>query len=374
MVAATDSEIVSPGVAPTRGANVQLRNFQVNGNRGTFTSGAYNRDGNSSGVMYQGNPNYAFNIHLANLNHIRIENIWSINSPAWNIRLPNVGDVVVRDSYIHEDNGYAGGTPNWNGDGLNVVGPSNDIRGDNNVFDQLGDDGLVLNAQGATTGTISRVTVTNSIFNNTTSIVRLYAYYSATRNGSIDNVSISNCVGSASRDGIIADYDESTGASSTDWIRHVSISNVRLTSPSFLDIQKASLGDVEISNSVWIPTGANPAIYFRNNPATVGTLTLNNFTIYRDASGSSAGSLIGLQSTSTIGRLNLNGVRVANAIGGSTAAIASAIDVPTGAILTRLWVDSLDPTLITSVLSASGSTNIGSIQGPGLSAAGLTAK
>ena len=72
--------------APTRGMNVSLSNFAVNGNqRRNSTTG--NRLG-STLAWYCG-------INLMNLDHVTIENVVVVNTPAFHVRLSNVGNVSV---------------------------------------------------------------------------------------------------------------------------------------------------------------------------------------------------------------------------------------------------------------------------------------
>ncbi len=98
-----------------------------------------------------------------NLNNISIENVVVVNTPAYHIRLSNVGNVSV--------SGCVTSSSDINTDGVHFDGPANDIAISNCDF-TAGDDGIALNCPEGHAGNISNVTVTNCTFNSI-SLIRL---------------------------------------------------------------------------------------------------------------------------------------------------------------------------------------------------------
>jgi hypothetical protein len=145
--------------APSRGCNVSLSNFTLNGNQGN------GGDGDSTSGSYQGTKvTWYFGIDLINLNNITIQNVVVVNVPSFHIRLSNVGNVTV--------SGCVFKSKRLSTDGLHFDGPANDITISKCDF-TTGDDSIALNCPEGYTGNISRVTVTDCTFNSL-SLMRLY--------------------------------------------------------------------------------------------------------------------------------------------------------------------------------------------------------
>ncbi|HLH09758.1 MAG TPA: hypothetical protein VKW78_21145, partial [Terriglobales bacterium] len=73
--------------APARGSNVSLSNFTVNGNQYRVST-LGSKQGANGIVWFCG-------INLMNLDDVTIENVVVVNTPAYHIRLSNVGNVSV---------------------------------------------------------------------------------------------------------------------------------------------------------------------------------------------------------------------------------------------------------------------------------------
>ena len=178
--------------APPRGSNVSLSNFTMNGNQGNGFNG------NSTTGMPQGRQTGFFLcINLMNLDNITVENVVVVNSPAYHFRVSNVGNVTVSGCVMVSSGA--------NTDGLHFDGPANDINISGCSF-TMNDDSIAMNCPEGYGGDISRVTITDCVFNGF-SLLRLYtkinnpgvnpvAYY-------IDTVTVSNCNGTFSEVGFM---------------------------------------------------------------------------------------------------------------------------------------------------------------------------
>ncbi len=108
------------------------------GRNGDSTTGATQGTGRNVDLWY-------FGINLMNLNDIVIENVVVVNTPAYHIRLSNVGNVEVSGCVLR--------SVGTNTDGLHFDGPANDISISNCEF-FCGDDAIALNCPEGYTGSI----------------------------------------------------------------------------------------------------------------------------------------------------------------------------------------------------------------------------
>jgi len=218
--------------APARGANVSLSNFTVNGNQGngsdgTSTSGK--RQGVFGRVWYCG-------INLMNLDNITIENVVVVNTPAYHVRLSNVGNVKVSGCMFWSKGG--------NTDGLHFDGPANDIAISGCGF-RTGDDSIALNCPEGYTGDILRVAVDNCRFDSL-SLMRLYTTTGGAHpvNFRIDSVSVSNCTGRLEVPAFLLGL---ASGSVPEAIDNLTISDCSLTAPTVLGVAE-NFGSISLQN------------------------------------------------------------------------------------------------------------------------------
>ena len=324
--------------APPRGANVSLSNFTVNGNQGNGS------DGNSTSGKRQGLTGRVWycGINLMNLDNITIENVVVVNTPAYHVRLSNVGNVKVSGCVL-----WSKGV---NTDGLHFDGPANDIAISGCDF-RTGDDSIALNCPEGYTGDIARVTVENCTFHGF-SLMRLYTTDGGPGN-QIDSVSVTNCSGSLA---VPAFEIGLAGGSRPNSIDNVLISDCDLTAPAVLGVAE-NFGSITLRNVTFTPPSLMagflaPAQPF--DPVVGGSLSFQNCRI----SGNGGVAAI-LGNGSTIDTIVFNGC----------SAQASPLLVPIflGSV-GQLILDSVDSSHI--VAPTNDFAGIGSVSGAGVLATG----
>ncbi|MBB6145693.1 hypothetical protein HNQ77_003654 [Silvibacterium bohemicum] len=348
--------------APPRGMNVSLSNFTLNGNQGN------GRNGDSTSGLNLGITNsvYYFGINLMNLDNIVIENIVMVNSPAYNFRFTNVGNVAVSGCVLWS---FGLGT-----DGLHFDGPANDITISNCKF-MTGDDSIALNCPEGYSGNISRVTVTNCTFNSW-SLMRLYTVDPVGR-FTIDTVTVTNCNGTLTEGGFFIGQNNGSLPNS---IASLTISDCNLTAPAVLAMGE-NFGVITVNNVtftpsragiIWFIQQANETFGFlrpspmNGNQTWVGSnLTLNNCKILRK-SGADVSAII-LENNSTIENLTFNGFSVEDS--GSYPQASELLNIGSQSI-GQLVLAALDSSNIKAPVAAGGFSKIGSVAGAGVLATG----
>jgi hypothetical protein len=306
-------------------------------------------------------------INLMNLNNINIENVVVVNSPSFHIRFTNCGNVVV--------SGCAMKSSGLSTDGLHFDGPANDIAISNCNF-TTGDDAIALNCPEGYSGNISRVTVTNCVFNSW-SLMRLDTIQSSGNPAkfNIDTVTVSNCSGTLEEAGFLIGWGAGSNPNS---LASLTVSNCSLTAPSILHLA-ANFGTIALNNVTLTPPSYEPDVdagtgyaFARTTPYSGGctyvgsSLTFNNCAIYRNANVAVAALI--LPYGSSINNLEFNGFSMQDA-SGSYYPTPELINIVSGSI-GQLVLDALNSTHIKAPVSAGGFSNIGSVSGAAVLATG----
>jgi hypothetical protein len=347
--------------APARGSNVSLSNFTLNGNQGNGSSG------DSTTGKHQGsNTVWYFGINLMNLDNITIQSVVVVNTPAYLIRLSNVGNVTVSGCPLHATGD--------NTDGLHFDGPANDVSIQGCDF-KTGDDAIALNCPEGYSGNISRVSVSNCTFDSI-SMIRLYTANAAGK-FNISTVNVSNCSGTLSGGGFIIGIDPGSNPNSVDGL---SITDCTITAPAVLSMLE-NYGSIALKNVTFIPL-RNSDVWsklepnhtcaiLRPNPGapaypiTGASLSFENVTIKRQSN--IPVDAVQLEKGQVIGNLTFNGLAVADA--GSFSPIPELISANSASI-GQLVLDSLNNHNIKGLLSAGGFSSVKSVSGAGVLATG----
>lgn len=332
--------------APTRGLNVSLSNFTINGNQGD------GRNGDSTTGAYQGITGRAwyFCINLMNLDNITFEKVVVVNSPSYHIRLSNVGNVTASGCVMRSFGN--------NTDGMHFDGPANDIAISNCDF-TCGDDAIALNCPEGYRGNISRVAIANCTFWSLT-LVRLYSTGGDGYRYSIDTVSVSNCSGTL----LVAGFSIGDGSGANpNSVTGLTVSDCALTSPTVLDIS-ANFGNIMLTNITLVPFDSNfpPGLAFvRSSAQFFGEETYVGSSLTFDNCGTShdgnydVAALI-LNYNSSISTLVFNGFETR---------AKELLNIVNGSI-GQLVLNSLVTAHIKAPMSLAAFSNIGSVSGAGV--------
>ncbi len=320
--------------APPRGRNVSLSNFTLNGNQGNGT------DGNSTSGMQQGSKTaWYFGINLMNLDNIVLDKVVVVNTPAYHIRLSNVGHVTASGCVMQSQGPST--------DGLHFDGPANDITISNCSF-MTDDDSIALNCPEGYSGNISRVTVTNCKFNSW-SLMRLYTSFGGSSPYSIDTVSVSNCSGTLAEAAFLIGVGNGSSPNS---VASLTIADCNLTAPTVLGIAE-NFGTIALENVTFVPSKSHvvwnssqtnrvyaflrPSPFYGEVTCFGSSLSFSNCVIYRNSSANVAAVI--LEGDSMIDNLAFNGFEVQDA--GSYDSVQELFHIGWGSIA-QLVLDSVD--------------------------------
>ncbi len=335
--------------AASRGSNVILSSFRINGNRGDGTTGNSNSgkpQGNFAGGAY-----FLFGINLMNLDNIQIENVWCYDIATYSVRLSNCGQATVHACRFESP------TASINCDGVHLNGGCNDIFIDACWF-RTGDDSVALNAPEGYGGPITRVVVTNCIVTAGADIMRIYTHGPG---GSfpVSRVVVANCTAAVYAAGFQFGFQQ---AGAADAIADVTISNCAVEGTSIFAWVNDNMGTLKIIGcTVLSPPKADA---FLQVHASVSSLTVSNCSIYRSPAGSAPALL--LSGSPQIERLTIDGFAIESQSGHSFPAIA-ALSTAAGHI-GKLILNALDMTGITAFTS--NWSAFAAIGGPGVMATG----
>jgi hypothetical protein len=342
---------------PPRGRNVSLSNFAINGNASKNSTSGFRQGNSARGVWY-------FGINLMDLENVTIENVAVVNTPAFHIRLSNVGHVKISGCVLRSHGPST--------DGIHFDGPANDISISNCDF-VTDDDAIALNCPEGHTGNISRVTVDNCTFESW-SLMRMDTLQcSGCARYNIDTVSVSNCKGTLFEAGFFIGQGAKANADSVTGLK---ISNCTLTAPAVLEVG-ANFGGVELDNVTLIPSHAHqPNQFFPPGYGFVRTskyffgctyvgsnLTINNCTVQR--TGDHPVSFLILEYGSSINNLFFNGFKIEDPAGRSYRPVPRLVEIADGS-LGCLMLNALDSSKIALPVDFDQFSWISEVQGSGV--------
>src|ERR1019366_5894209 len=248
-----------------------------------------------------------------------------------------------------------------------------------------GDDAIALNCPEGFGGNITRVTITNCVFKDSLTVMRIYTSLDPTSMPGGNNihyaskVAVTNCVGYTFDNTFTLGISNGPfSTSDVDQIRDFSVSNCTFASPMGLTTIQVPMGAWSLRGVKFMPY-AQPGFPFHPgtapvisvwSPFTIGELLMDDFTILRNPEGNSVpGALISTASGSSFGRLILNNIRVVDESSTSYSAVPAVLDLAGTVAMLRL--DALDMTKFTALVSGAGWTGVTALRGQGALEAGV---
>lgn len=300
------------------------------------------------------------------LDNITIENVVVVYTPAYHIRLSNVGNVTVTGCVMRSSG--------ENTDGLHFDGPANDITISNCDF-ATGDDSIALNCPEGFMGNISRVAVNRCTFNSL-SLMRLYTSNGGPVGFKIDTVSVSNCSGKLSEGAFMIGF---LYGSQPDSVASLTISDCTLTAPNIFGLSE-NFGSILVSNVTFTPAppGVNwdtqpnhtcgflrPAPYNGQIDFTGSSLVFQNCTILRTGNFNVAAAI--LENASKIANLEFNGFELRDS--GTSSSVPELLNLEGGSV-GQLVINSLLSKNIKAPVESGGFASVELVSGAGVLATG----
>jgi hypothetical protein len=355
------------GKPPAQQANLLLRDFRLQGNRGNGASG------NST----SGNPRNAvpsnswiLGLHLANVTRVLLDHLCIDDAPTYAVLFDNVSDAIIQNCRFESPSG------DLNTDGIHINGPASGIGIHNCDILSPGDDSIALNAPEGYGGEISRVTISDCRFPAGFTAMRIYTFVSHAP-CPVRDVLFSNCTGKfANRNGepcAVFRLGNMPKNDAPDLIHSLSIANCVFSTETYFLQAVDNIGILKLSNVTWdSPTSAVYGFICLELSA-ISELFVTACSIYRTPAGNAAPCLINSRDPAgaSIAKLVINGFCISNQTGSSPSPVPYLIDMA-NLTISQLVIDALDSTNIAALVNpASAFKGIGTISGAGVLASGF---
>ena len=308
----------------------------------------------------------AYGILLASCGNVLIDNV-QIQSPGlYCACVSNASDVrVSRCSFYSSANIQ---------DGVHVDGPATRVNVAHCTF-ATGDDSIALNCPEGYGGNITECVVSDCIFNNSWTVMRIYTSLRATAGDTFyaKQIVVANCVGSTAQCAFNLGIEATAWATPVDQIQDVLITGCDIRSPNGLAVMRTPFGTYQFRDCIFrAPTTITPAILVGTPGG--GDLALLNFTVLRNADGTAAPPIVVVGGAS-LNRLTIDGFRVDDMLTSGYTAIPYVLDVQqpgsgNNSTLSSLRIYGADMNHVSSLLSSAGSAGISLISGPGVTVNG----
>ena len=355
------------GKPPAQEANILLRDFRLQGNRGN------GKNGNAT----SGNPRLAvpskswiLGIHLSNVTRVLLDHLWIDDAPTYALLFDNVSDAIIQNCRLESPSGEL------NTDGIHINGPASDIGIHNCDILSPGDDSIALNAPEGYGGDIRRVTISDCRFAAGFTAMRIYTFVSNAP-CRVSDVLVSNCTGNfADRNGepsAVFRLGNMPKSDEPDLIQSLSVSNCVFSTETYFLQAVDNIGILKLSNVTWdSPTSAKYG-FISLELSAISELVITACGIYRTPAGNASPSLINSREPAgaSIAKLVIDGFSVSNQTHTSPSPVPYLIDMA-NLTIGHLVIEALDTNNIAALVNpASGFKGIGSISGAGVLATGF---
>ncbi len=344
---------------PRTNFGITVRNLRLNGNRGNGT------DGNTDhGITYDvSGKTMLYGISLVGASAIWLEDLILHETTTYAVCLSNCSAVVCRNIRITTHSG------DRNTDGIHINGPASDIHISDSFF-QTSDDPIALNAPEGFGGPITRVAVSNCVFDRCPTALRIYGHGNSSVSFPISSVLVSNCTGTVTNCPVLIGFQH---GSPVDNLQDFQISNCSFQANFWATINE-SCGVLTFANQTWDSPTRTGQFLWIPLPATVSSLTLASCRIYRSTRGSAPASGLFAAAEargSVIRKLTLDGFSIENEAGQTFPPIPLLLDTE-NVTVEELFITALDSANIAALVKpALNFRGIGRISGPGVLATGF---
>jgi hypothetical protein len=344
------------GPPPPRGSTVSLSNFTLNANAGD------GRTGDSTSGNALGGPPWLYGINLTNLDNVTMTNVVVVNSPSYQMRLSNAGNVTITGCVLHSRGLHT--------DGIHFDGPANDITIDScDIVSD--DDAIALNCPEGYTGDIERVTITNCTFNSFRFVRADVDNGTGNPGYLIHAVAIRGCSGTCVADAIILGEAQGIAA---DAIDDFTVTDCTITAPAAMELG-CPFGAVTLSGLTYTPSGAAGSGYAmvrselgQGPVVNVGSsLTFTNCTIVRQKDVPAVALQLLLDTRIAVAEFD--GFSVADRSGSSFASLPGLIQLSAGSV-GQLVLSNVAPAHIAGSVAGGSLAAVGSVAGKGVLATG----
>ncbi|MGI4812479.1 MAG: glycosyl hydrolase family 28 protein [Janthinobacterium lividum] len=355
-----------PGTsAPALSAHkIALRNFTINGNRGTGANG-----NSTSGNPQGNNPLTAIwcGINLLNADQVEVENVNLYDIAGYALRLSNCAEVDIRNVRIEQP---IGGIVNT--DGIHLSGPCTNVRILGGYLTGLGDDSIAINAPEGYGGNINGTLIDGVTFNSVATMFRIYTAGTSATTCMIDRVRIANCQGTAVTFVCQMGLNANGGVvGAAHAIGSVEVDDCTFTAPYFWPCSQ-NIDRLSFRNTTRLaPAQANAWVYTPINACAIGLVEFVDSRIVRNGNGSANAYAVDVENGASVGCIHFDGFSLQDQPGSSYGAVPYLINCGSGTI-GRVVIDALDPHGITTLFSGSGIPSGCIISGSGVLATGWT--
>ena len=348
--------------APSRVAQqVQLLNFRLNGNRGDGHSG------NSTTGDTHGSP-WLFGINLMDMEQITIDQVTVFHASTYGIRLSNTGHATITRCRLAPF-GPSETVRATNTDGIHINGPANDIAISGCYF-RTGDDAIALNAPEGHSGNIERVTASDCVFDQSQTMMRIYANSRSPL--VVSDVTVSGFTGTSNVLCFIFGLEDRASLTVLNAIRNVLIHNCQVTG-AYLAFLQDNIQNLTFRDVIWIGTdAAYGMVATANHAVTIDALTLQQCTMRRTAGGSGAVCAVDLRGLyagefpAQVNRLTLDGLTCIDATGTKTPSLQALLLMSKGSQVEVLDVETVDTRKIPRIVPDDEWPQVLQVTGSGL--------
>ena len=278
-------------------------------------------------------------IDLNSHNRVLVDTVQVLNAPTYGIRIGNVNDGLVINSTVTQTTFDGTG----NHDCIHFDGPGLSERAINNTCNNIDDDAITFNGPEGYGGTISDAYAEGNVCNNCNDMGLVYDIVNEERYNERGTFNVTMYrVGGTGTLKTSGNIMTSLNANAP----YIEVPPPLITGHAYTSITSTNDEEIYPANA----NAGNPAFYVYS-ATNEGPLTINNFKLIMQGTGTQAPALVGMYNT-LISRITINGFEMVNSAT-ETYTMASLVNCAAGATVQELDVNGVVPTGITALYNNS---------------------